>query len=307
MTLTAKDLHGVFPALTTSFDENGAYDADNMAAHVARMFDAGMTGVVPLGGTGEYVSLSASERLEVVKTCVAAAKGRGPVIAGVLPPGIEDAIETGKAFAEAGVDAIMLVTPYYVHGGAQGILDYYRKVHAEVGLPIVLYEIPGKTNISYEPETVATLAEEGIAIGIKYSNLDVVKFTRVMNAAGDKMCVMGGDDSLLAAHMVLGAPGTILATGNLCPELWVECFRAGQSGDFARVGEMQKALYPMIQAAFAEPNPTALKRGMELSGHGVGPVRLPLLPAKAETEAGLKAALAQLPEVTPADAAKKSA
>lgn len=295
MALTADDLRGVFPALTTSLDADGRFDAAGMQAHVERMFAAGMTGLVPLGGTGEYTALSRAERTEVIRTCVAAARGKGPVIAGVLSPGLEEAIETGLAFKAEGVDAIMLVTPFYVLGGQQGILDYYRRFHAAVGLPIVLYEIPGRTNVSYAPETVATLADEGIAIGIKYSNHDVVKFTQVMIAAGDAMTVMGGDDLLLAAHMVLGAPGCILATANLCPEAWVRCFRLGQSGDFAAAASLQKRLYPMIEAVFSEPNPTALKRAMTLTGHDAGPVRLPLTRVSPETEARLAAMVATLP------------
>ncbi|MCB1478233.1 MAG: 4-hydroxy-tetrahydrodipicolinate synthase [Tepidamorphaceae bacterium] len=297
MPLTANDLRGVFPALTTSFDKDGNFDAVAMKAHVARMFDAGMTGIVPLGGTGEYTAMSPGERVDVVTACVEAAKGRGPVIAGVLSPGLAEAIEAGKRFAQAGADAIMLVSPFYVLGGQPGICDYYRRFHAEVGLPIVLYEIPERTNVSYAPQTVATLADEGIAIGIKYSNLDMVKFTQVMNAAGDKMAVMAGDDRLLAAQMVLGAPGTILATANLCPKAWVECFRLGQAGDFAAAAALNKKLYPMMEAVFSEPNPTALKCAMSIAGHDAGPVRLPLLGARPDTEDRLKAMIASAPEL----------
>lgn len=295
MTLTANDMRGIFPAITTAMNPDGTFDAKGMAAHIARMFDAGMTGIVPLGGTGEYIALSRAERLEVVETCVAAAKGRGPVIAGVLSPGAEDAVDTGIAFRDVGADAIMLVTPYYVLAGQAGLLDYYRKFHRAVGLPIVLYEIPGRTNVSYDPETVATLADEGIAIAIKYSNLDVVKFTRVINAAGDKMTVMGGEDSILAAHMILGAAGAIVATANLCPKAWARCFAHGQSGDFAAAATLQKRLYPMIDAVFSEPNPTALKRAMELAGCGVGPVRLPLCAVLPDTEHRLAAMVKTLP------------
>lgn len=297
MTLTASDLHGIFPALTTSLKPDGTYDAAAMADHVSAMFEAGMTGVVPLGGTGEYTALSPAERLAVVETCVAAAKGRGPVMAGVLSPGFAEAVETGRQFKAAGVDAIMLVTPFYVLSGQQGLLDYYRAFHAEVGLPIVLYEIPGRTNMSYAPETVATLADEGIAIAIKYSNLDVVKFTQVMNAAGDRMCVMGGDDSLLAVHMVLGAPGAILATANLCPEAWVSCFRKGRSGDFAGAAALNRKLYPMIEAVFSEPNPTALKHAMALTGRDAGPVRLPLRAATPETAERLSRLVQDMPDI----------
>lgn len=297
MSLAASGLRGVFPALTTSFNADGLYDPAGMASHVERMYQAGMTGVVPLGGTGEYTALSPAERLQVVETCVAASNSKGPVIAGVLSPGYAEAVETGKAFARAGADALMLVTPFYVLSGQEGILEYYRKFHGEVGLPVVLYEIPGRTNVSYEPETVKQLAEDGIAIGIKYSNLDVVKFTRVMIAAGDLMTVMGGDDSLLAAHMALGASGAILATANLCPEAWVKCFQLAQSGDFAAATTLQKKLYPMIDAVFSEPNPTALKHAMKMIGRNAGPVRLPLVEVSQSTEEWLEQIIASNPEL----------
>lgn len=300
MALTKSDLYGVFPALTTSFDKDGRFDPIGMEAHIDRMFAAGVTGIVPLGGTGEYTALSPAERVAVIEICVKAARGKGPVIAGVLSPGYEEAVETGLAFKAAGVDAIMLVTPFYVLGGQQGIMEYYRRFQAAVGLPIVLYEIPSRTNVSNAPETVAELANDGIAIGIKYSNLDVVKFTQVMIAAGDAMTVMGGDDSLLAAHMVLGAKGCILATANLCPEAWVHCFKLGQSGDFAAAAALQKRLYPMVEAVFSEPNPTALKRAMELAGFAAGSVRLPLTQVSEQTEERLAQMVRTLPDLAPA-------
>jgi 4-hydroxy-tetrahydrodipicolinate synthase len=165
----------------------------------------------------------------------------------------------------------------------------------EVGLPLVLYEIPSRTNVSFAPETVAQLGREGVAIGIKYSNHDVVKFTRVIREAGNSLTVMGGEDNLIVAHIVLGARGAVLATANLCPELWVECFNRAASGDVAAAAALQKDLYPMIDAVFAEPNPGPLKKAMEIMGHRVGSVRLPLVQASAETERNLKKVLGSLP------------
>lgn len=299
MSLAAAALRGVFPALVTPFHDDGTFNQAGMTALVDRMFEAGVAGIVPLGGTGEYTALSIAERQAVVEASVAAANGRGPVVAGVLSPGYEEAAAAASGFAAAGVDALMVVTPFYVLSSQQGILDYYRRLRDRVDLPLVLYEIPSRTNVSYAPETVATLAEEGVAIGIKYSNRDVAKFTRVMAAAGDKMTVMAGDDSLLVAHMALGAPGAILATANLCPEAWVECFRLASEGDFVKASALQKALYPMIDTIFSEPNPTALKRAMTLYGIGAGPVRLPLTGASPETEKRLRHVLLNLPTVGP--------
>ncbi|MEJ8574368.1 4-hydroxy-tetrahydrodipicolinate synthase [Microbaculum marinum] len=307
MSLVAADLKGVLPALVTPFDKAGKFDPAAMSALIDRVFAAGAAGIVPLGGTGEYTALSHDERLAVIETSVAAAKGRGPVIAGVLSPGFEEAAAAGKAFGAAGVDALMVVTPFYVIAGQQGLLDYYRRMRDEVGLPIVLYEIPTRTNVSYAPETVAALAEEGVAIGIKYSNYDMVKFTRVMRAAGDRMAVMSGEDSLLVAHMVLGAPGAILATANVYPEHWVECFNRASSGDFAGAAVLQKDLYPMIEAFFCEPNPGPLKKAMAIAGHDVGPVRLPLVDVTPETDARLRSVMRDVPDVSTSGRMARSA
>jgi 4-hydroxy-tetrahydrodipicolinate synthase len=293
--LKPEDLKGVFPALVTPFDERNEFDQAAYSRLVARMFDGGAQGIVALGGTGEYTALLPSERIAVIEAAVADARGRGPVIAGVLSPGFAEAAETARAFAAAGADALMVVTPFYVLAGQQGLLDYHRRMRDAVDLPLVLYDIPSRTNVSFAPETVATLAEEGVAIGIKYSNYDLVKFTRVVMQAGERMTIMSGEDPILVAHAVLGAGGAVLATANVSVEHWVECFRRVRSGDVAGATEIQKALYPMIDAIFAEPNPGPLKKAMEIMGHPVGSVRLPLREPSAETEAKLRSVLNELP------------
>ena len=303
MPLTRQDLTGVFPALVTPFTLDGALDIPALKAIVGRMFDAGCTGIVPLGGTGEYVSLSAEERVEVVATCVSATAGRGPVIAGVLSPGLSDCIATAKAFGEVGAAAVMLVTPYYNIPTQEGILDYYRLFHAAVDLPVILYEIPSKTQASYDPEVVAQLGREGIAIGLKYSNRDVVKFTEVMNTAGDLIAVMGGDDALMAAHMVLGARGAILTTANITPEAWVRCAEFGAAGDFAAAAKLNRALFPMIQTIFSAPNPGPVKEALAQAGLGVGPTcRAPVMPADDLLKARIAACLKAIPNSLPSAA-----
>ena len=293
--LAANDLKGIFAALVTPFDARNEFDRAAHSRLVARMFDGGARGIVALGGTGEYTALSPSERIAVIEAAVADARGRGPVIAGVLSPGFAEAAETARAFAAAGADALMIVTPFYVLAGQQGLLDYHRRMRDAIDLPLILYDIPSRTNVSFAPETVAMLAEEGVAIGIKYSNYDLVKFTRVVLQAGDRMTILSGEDPILAAHLILGAGGAVLATANIIVEHWVECLRRVRSGDAAGATKLQKALYPMLDAIFAEPNPGPLKKAMEIMGHRVGTVRLPLCPPSAETEQRLQSALAALP------------
>jgi 4-hydroxy-tetrahydrodipicolinate synthase len=296
--LSAADLIGIFPALVTPFGVDGAFDRSSYAGLIRRMFDGGAAGVVALGGTGEYTALSPAERRSVIEAAVADSQGRGPVIAGVLSPGFAEAVEAARDFAAAGVDALLVVTPFYVLAGQQGLLDYHRRLRDAVDLPLVLYDIPSRTNVCFAPQTVAKLAEEGVAIGIKYSNYDLVSFTRVTIAAGESMTIMTGEDPILVAHAVLGARGAILATANLAVEPLVECLRRVVSGDVAGATALQKALYPLLDAVFSEPNPGPLKKAMEIIGHPVGSVRLPLVAPSAETEATLRRVLKEMPGLT---------
>jgi 4-hydroxy-tetrahydrodipicolinate synthase len=307
MPINATNLKGIFPALVTPFDQEGKFDSAAMSALVERMFAAGAAGVVPIGGTGEFTALSPEERLAAVETTVAATNGRGPVIAGVLSPGLAEAVQSGKDFAAAGANVLMVVTPFYVIGGQQGLIDYYSRVRDAVDCPVLLYEIPSRTNVSLDPETIAALAEKDVAIGIKYSNYDMVKFTRVMITAGDKMAVMSGEDTLFVAQALLGARGAILATANVYPEPWVDCLNRIVSGDFASAASLQKALYPMINALFSEPNPGPLKKALEIIGQNAGSVRLPLVEASPDTEAKLRQVLRSVPDLVASEGLARSA
>lgn len=289
--LTAKDLVNLYPAVVTPFGSDGAPDASAMTRLVARMFDGGAKGVVPLGGTGEYSAMSPSERRATVECAVEAAKGRGPVVPGVLSPGFAEARAAGLDFKAAGADAIMLLTPFYAIGDQAGMAAYIRKFREAVDLPLVLYEIPARTNVSLNPDTIASLAEDGTAIGIKFSNYDVPRFARIAGLVGDNFAMMSGEEPLVATHIQLGACGAVLATANLFPRYWSHLFELAASDPAAAIRH-QLAFQPVLDAVFAESNPGPLKRAMEMIGHPVGAARLPLVPPSAATEKMLKDALA---------------
>ena len=294
----AADIAGLLPALVTPMKDDGSLDLPALTRLVGRMFDGGAKGVVPMGGTGEYTALSPAERRAVVQTCAAAAKGRGPVIAGVLSPGYAEARAAGVDFKEAGADALMVLTPFYAIGAQQGLVDYIRRFREDVDLPMVLYEIPARTNVSLAPESVAQLAEDGAAIGIKFSNYDVPRFARIAamtaKTAGDRFAMLGGEEPLVACHALMGARGAVLATANLFPRLWAEVFSLAQTGDFAKAYALQLQAQDMLDAVFAEANPGPLKHAMGVIGHPVGAARAPLAPPSAATIALLERALAPL-------------
>ncbi|KAA0917512.1 dihydrodipicolinate synthase family protein [Aquicoccus porphyridii] len=288
--LTSKDLINLYPALVTPFTDDDKVDTAALTHLVGRMFDGGAQGVVPLGGTAEYTALSPAERRAVVECTVAASKGRGPVVAGVLSPGYAEAKAEGLAYKAAGADAIMLLTPFYAMGDQPGIAAYIRRFRAEVDLPIVLYEIPARTNISLAPETIAALAEDGTAIGIKFSNYDVPRFARIAGMVGDDFAMMSGEEPLVATHIQLGACGAVLATANLFPRYWSHLFELAAKDSAAAIRH-QLAFQPVLDAVFAEANPGPLKGAMEIIGQPVGTARLPLVPPSPQTERLLRDAL----------------
>jgi len=289
--LSANDLINLYPAIVTPFDEDGALDQQAMDRLVTRMFAGGAQGIVPLGGTGEYSAMSPTERRAAVEFAVQAAEGKGPVIAGVLSPGYAEAVAAGRDFKAAGADGIMLLTPFYAIGDQPGIAAYIRRFREAVDLPIVLYEIPARTNVSLAPETIAALAEDGTAIGIKFSNYDVPRFARVAGMVGEVFAMMSGEEPLVATHIQLGACGAVLATANLFPRYWAHLFELASKDGGAAI-KHQLAFQPVLDAVFAEANPGPLKRAMEMIGHPVGAARLPLVPPSSATEDRLHNALA---------------
>ncbi len=291
MALAPSRIGGVFPALVTPFDADDRIDFSALRKLVARLLDAGVHGLVPIGGTGEYAALSQAERTQVVETVVDEVSGRCPVVPGVLATGFEDARQAAQEFTSAGADALMVITPYYATGRQDGIAAYFRRLRSTVDAPILLYEIPGRTNVALEAETVSALADDGTIIGMKYSSYDVPQFIRVVAAVGDKISVLSGEEPLFATHVAIGARGGVLTTANLMPERWIEIYEDARNGRLRKALAAQKALDPLLRAVFAETNPGPFRHLMEMAGHPCGAPRLPLLPPQEPVRNALREAL----------------
>lgn len=295
MPLHRSALTGLYPAFPTPFTATGAVDAPRIRSLVETLIAGGASGLVPVGGTGEYTAMSPAERLLVVKTTVDAARGRVPVVAGVLSPGYEEAVRAGKDFVDAGANGLLLITPFYVTATDAGLRAYFAHYRRAVGVPLLLYDIPARTRYTTPVATIAAMGrDDGTIIGMKACSTDLPHVARTVAAAGAHIAVMSGDDMLYAQHALLGCTGGILTTASLVPAIWREIHAAIVAGEPSRALSRQMALMPLLDALFAETNPGPAKAAFALLGQAVGDVRLPLVSASEATRRELRQAMARL-------------
>ncbi|MFE0758655.1 4-hydroxy-tetrahydrodipicolinate synthase [Inquilinus sp. NPDC058860] len=292
MTLTQDRLGGLYTAIVTPLTQDGSVDIEGLQALVRFQLAAGASGIVPIGGTGEYPAFSRAERRGIVTACVEAADGK-PVIPGVLSTGFEDALEAGRDFAAAGAAAVMTVTPYYAPGTQEGMRAYFRRYRDALDLPVMLYQIPRRTTVAAMADTVQAMAEDGSIIGMKYSSYDMPDFIRTVKYVGGKIAILSGEEPLFATHVALGARGGVLASATIYPRIWIEIFALARQGRLHEALKLQDRIDPVVDSIFAETNPGPLKTYMGLAGMPVGGVRLPLLGPSPDTLAKLKVAAEQ--------------
>jgi 4-hydroxy-tetrahydrodipicolinate synthase len=287
-------LTGMLPAFPTPFAANGTVDRAALSAMVERLIDAGASGLVPVGGTGEYTAMSLTARTEVVALTVQAARSRVPVIAGVLSPGFQEALAAGRAFKDAGAAALLLVTPFYATPTQEGLCAYFSAYARALDLPLFLYDIPGRTGVVTQPSTIARMVDERTIVGMKACNVDIGHFRRTVELVGNDISILSGDDLLFPLHMSLGGHGGILASSTLLPAYWQRISQLCLAGDLAQALALQRKLMPLLDALFAETNPGPLKMAMALAGFPLGPVALPLQAPGEALVARLRGALAEL-------------
>ncbi|MFT4065487.1 4-hydroxy-tetrahydrodipicolinate synthase [Paraburkholderia sp.] len=285
---------GILTAVPTPLDAGGRFVAAPLAAQIGKLVEAGADGVVPLGGTGEYTSLSFAERLRVVETSLEAAAGALPVVPGILSPGLGDAVDNARAFVAAGAKALMVVTPYYFRPTQEGIVDYYQRFADEVDADIILYEIPYRTGVSLHYETVAKLAALTRVVGIKACNPDLATQMRAAELTASKIAILSGEEDVLPLHVAMGAVGGIISSSNLVPKQWARVLALASNGQLEQAVALHATLRPLIDAIFAEPNPAPIKAALSLLGLPFGDVLAPLEPASAALRRRLADVMAPL-------------
>ena len=275
--MKSKDLQGLFPALVTPV-QNDEVDETSLKSLTKFLLENGSDGLVVLGGTGEYAALSKKQRIDTIKI-VQEYAGDSPVIVGILDPGFNDAVEMGKISEEMGADAVMLITPYYVIPKQEGIINYYLRFMDKVDLPMIIYNIPYRTNVNIEPETVNKLLEQAPqVIGIKECTPNIGQAAHLMELTRDRISFLCGEEFLLFAELMMGADGAILATANVFPRIWKDMLLSVKASEINKAREIYFKMLPLLRVLFAETNPGPLKEAMKYASIDAGAVLDPLSP-----------------------------
>ena len=282
---------GAFVAIVTPFidgqvDESGLIDL--IEFHIAN----GTNGIVPCGTTGESATLSHEEHHRVVELTVKTVNGRVPVVAGSGSNSTSEAINLTRNAKEAGVDGVLMVSPYYNKPSQEGLYQHYKAVAEAVDVPIILYNVPSRTSSNILPQTVARLAQINNIVGIKEATADLNQISEVIRLCPPDFSVLSGDDFTSMPTVLIGGTGVISVTSNVAPRDMAEMMEAALAGDVAKAKQMHYKLFPLMQAMFYDTNPVPAKKSLELMGKiKSGTPRLPLCSIDDDSLARLKGAL----------------
>lgn len=281
---------GSNPALVTPF-RDGAVDDEALKSLVEWHIDEGSHGLVPVGTTGESPTLSHEEHEHVIDVVVRATAGRLPVIAGAGSNSTAEAIRLLQFAERAGADAGLVVTPYYNKPTQRGLIEHYRALSECCDLPIVIYNIPGRSVIDMSPETMGELSKLPSIVGVKDATGDVVRVSQQRATCGTDFIQLSGEDASALGFNAHGGTGCISVTANVAPRLCAEFQEASLAGDISRALELQDVLMPLHTAIFIEPGLVGAKYGLSVLGKCSDEVRLPLTPALPETRARIDDAM----------------
>ena len=281
---------GSFVALITPF-RDGAVDESAFQEHVAWQLGQGTHGLVPIGTTGECPALEDDEQERLIKLCVEVAKGRAPVVAGTGFNSTTHTIAATKVAKEAGADAALVVCPYYNKPTQEGLYQHFKAVHDAVDIPIVIYNIPGRTSVDMSNATLARLAKLPNVIGVKDSTNDLSRVTKLRIEVGDAFAMLSGEDATAAGFLAQSGDGCISVTANVAPAMLSEMHAAWQKGDAGTVKRINERLMPLHEALFVETSPAPVKYAASLLGRCTPEVRQPLWQTTPETKEKVQRAM----------------
>jgi len=281
---------GSIVAIVTPF-RNGRVDERALGDLIEFQIAAGTDGIVPCGTTGESATLSHTEHDRVVAFTVEAVRRRVPVIAGTGSNSTEEAVALTRHAKQAGADGALLITPYYNKPMQEGLFRHYKGVAEAVDLPIVLYNIPGRTGVNMSPPTVARLTSVRNIVAIKEGSGSLQQVSEILKACGDRMTVLSGDDALTLPMLAIGAKGVITVTANIAPAEMAAMLDAFAAGRLDEARRQHYKLFPLFTALFFETNPIPVKEALALMGKIDGELRLPLSPMAPDTREKLARAL----------------
>ncbi len=285
---------GCGTALVTPFTRDGALDEAGVSRLARRQIDAGIHFLVPCGTTGEVPTLTGEEQVRVVELVVAEAKGRVPVLAGAGSYNTHEVIEAGKRMKAAGADGLLSVTPYYNKPTPEGLYRHYKAIGDAVGLPIVVYNVPGRTGLNVDPATLVRLSSIPQVIAVKEASGNVTQMCEVCAAVPKDFIVLSGDDALTLPLMAIGGHGIISVASNEIPAEMSRMVELAERGDFAGARALHTRLLPLLQINFVESNPIPVKSAMATMGLLEEVYRLPMVPPRPASKQKIDAVLQQL-------------
>lgn len=269
-------IQGSYVAIVTPFHEDGSVNFEKLKELCLWHVQNGTDGIVALGTTGESSTMTHEEDEAVVKCVMDAVGGKIPVIAGAGSNCTETALMKSRAYADLGVDGLLLITPYYNKANARGMYRHFVEVADRVNVPIILYNVPGRTGCALTPETVAALAKHRNIVALKEASGDISYVAKVARFISDDFQLLSGNDDMIVPVMSLGGSGVISVFANLCPTQCRDIAHACLKGDFKKAAALQLKYLEFIHALFIEVNPIPIKEAMNIRGMGVGGYRLPL-------------------------------
>ena len=268
---------GIIPALLTPFTETEEVDYEALRAHTRSMVESGVQGIFCLGTNGEFYALTESEKLKITETVVDEVNGKIPVYAGSGEISTRTVIRLTNAFQKLGVSAVSVITPYFIHPSQHELYEHYGRIARETQLPVILYNIPMRTHVNLEPETVADLARDfpGI-IGMKDSSGDIERIKRIIDITPGSFKVLSGDDGLILDTLLLGGTGAISGTANVIPDILVNLYGAFLEGDIKKARMLQDRIAPLRADGKLGTSPGVVKLQANLAGCPVGKCRMPI-------------------------------
>lgn len=282
---------GSITALITPFTADGAVDEKAFQDFVQWQIDQGTDGLVPVGTTGESPTLTHDEHKRVVELCIEVAKGKVPVIAGSGSNSTHETIDLTRSAEKAGADAALLVMPYYNKPSQEGMYQHFKAVHDATDIPLVIYNIPGRSVVDMSVETMARLAELPRIVGVKDATADLARPLKTRLAIKSDFCQLSGEDATITAFLAQGGVGCISVTSNVAPALCARLHDAWQAGDYATVWDLRDRLMPLHDAMFCETSPAPVKYAASLLGKCQNVLRLPMVPVSPAAQEKVKAAM----------------
>lgn len=282
---------GAYTALVTPF-RNGGIDEDAYRALIEWQIEQGIDGLVPCGTTGESAAMSHAEHEEVIRICVDQAKGRVPVLAGAGSNYTKEAISLTKFAKNVGADGALHITPYYNKPTQEGLYQHFKAIAEAVDIPLVMYNVPGRTGLNMLPATVARIARDipGV-VGIKEATANLAQFSEIIENCSPDFCVLSGDDFTILPSFAVGGCGVISVLSNVMPKETAALCKASRKGDLAEAQRLHYLMMPLCRALFVETNPIPVKTALAMMGRMECEFRLPLVNMQPANSDILKKAL----------------